>query len=128
MSFHAPDVVYDMSADGMGVLRGYAALREHLQEWWGAYEEYEIELEEIQDLGEVVALCAFAQRARPPGSAGWVQQRHAAISTLRVGLIERITVYTDIDEARAAAKRLAEPREGCDVWNGSATAPKPSKP
>ena len=110
MSFHAPDVVYDMSADGMGVLRGHAALREHLQEWWGAYDEYEIELEEMQDLGVVVALCVFAQRARLAGSTGWVQQRHVAISTLRDGLIERITVYTDIHQARAAAERLAESR------------------
>jgi ketosteroid isomerase-like protein len=109
ISFHAPDVVYDMSPDGMGILRGHAALREHFQEWWGAYEEYEIQLEEMWDLGKVVTF-VFAQRARLPGSTGWVHQRHASVATLRDGLFERVTVYTDIDQARAAAERLAQER------------------
>jgi len=40
-----------------------------------------------------------------------VQLRYPAVVTWRDRLIERITVYSDIAEARAAAERLAESRE-----------------
>jgi len=36
--------------------------------------------------------------------------RYAAVGVWREGLIERVTSYRDIDEARAAAERLAESR------------------
>jgi hypothetical protein len=36
--------------------------------------------------------------------------RYAAVGSWREGLAERFTVYTEIDEARAAAERLAEER------------------
>jgi hypothetical protein len=49
-------------------------------------------------------------RGRLPGSASWVQLRYAAVTVFRDGLIEHQTNYTDIDEARAAAERLAEAR------------------
>ena len=46
--------------------------------------------------------------------AGHVQQREAWVIAWVKGLIVQITSYTDIDEARAAAERLAEER-GSDV-------------
>jgi ketosteroid isomerase-like protein len=52
----------------------------------------------------------FIQRGRPPDSTGWVELRYAAVYTWRDGLIERATQYSDIDEARAAAERLAQER------------------
>ena len=51
------------------------------------------------------------QRARLHGSVGQLQYRYAAVVTLANELIERHTNYRDIDEARAAAERLAEGRE-----------------
>jgi hypothetical protein len=36
--------------------------------------------------------------------------RYAQVNDRRDGLIARETLYTDIDEARAAAERLAEER------------------
>ena len=51
-----------------------------------------------------------AQRGRLPGSTGWVQTRIADVVTWAGGLIERQTAYTDVDEARAAAERLAQER------------------
>ena len=110
MSCYAPDGVYDMSPVGLGIRQGHAAIREHFQEWWSGYEEYEHELEEIRDMGEGVAFCVLVQRGRLPGSTGWVQLRYPAVVTWRDSLIERITVYGDIDEDRAAAERLAEER------------------
>jgi hypothetical protein len=44
------------------------------------------------------------------GSAGEVRQRGAFIYEVTAGLVVRVTAYTDIDEARAAAERLAESR------------------
>jgi hypothetical protein len=38
----------------------------------------------------------------------FVERRVAAVAVWADGLIERLTTYTDIDEARAAAERLAE--------------------
>jgi ketosteroid isomerase-like protein len=52
----------------------------------------------------------FTQRGHPPGGKGWVQVRSGVALTLADGLIERQTNNVDIDEARAAAERLAEER------------------
>jgi hypothetical protein len=52
----------------------------------------------------------FLQNARPAGSNGHVRLRYAAVSVWREGVIVRTTNYSDIDEARAAAERLAETR------------------
>jgi ketosteroid isomerase-like protein len=110
MSCYTPDGVYDMSPVGLGIRRGHVAIRDHFEEWWSGYEEYQHELEEIRDLGGSVAFCVLVQRGRLPGSTGWVQLRYPAVVTWRSGLIERITVYGDIEENRAAAERLAEER------------------
>jgi SnoaL-like domain len=110
MSCYAPDGVYDMSVVGLGVRQGHAAIREHFQEWWGGYEEYEHELEEMRETREGIAFCVLVQRGRLPGSSGWVQLRYPAVKTSRDGLIERMTVYSDIEGDRASAERLAEQR------------------
>jgi hypothetical protein len=57
-----------------------------------------------------VTFDVLVQRGRPPDSTGWVELRYAAVGTWRDGLIQRTTNYTDIDEARAAASRLAAVR------------------
>jgi len=50
----------------------------------------------------------FTQRGRPIGSTGEVHQRSARLVLMIDGLIVRLTSYTDVDEARAAAERLAQ--------------------
>ena len=50
----------------------------------------------------------FVQKGHPVGSRGEVQWRHAQVGEWAEGVLVRITVYADIDEARAAAERLAE--------------------
>src|SRR5213080_4581579 len=47
-------------------------------------------------------------KGRPIGSGGEVQLRYAAVTEWVGGMVVRDTNYTDIDEARAAAERLAE--------------------
>jgi ketosteroid isomerase-like protein len=110
MSFYAPHAVWDMSRAGLAVIEGREALRAFFEEWLGAYEEYEQEAEEIQDLGNGVAFAVFLQRARPAGSSGWVEFRDARVLLWSDGLIERVDAFLDLDEARAAAERLAQER------------------
>jgi hypothetical protein len=55
-----------------------------------------------------VAVCV--QRGRPWGSDRVAEFRYAAVSTWADALIDRPTNYTDIDDARGAAERLAEER------------------
>jgi ketosteroid isomerase-like protein len=99
VAFYAPDAVYDMSPVGMGVFEGEAAARGFIADWWTSYEESEFEAEETLDLN-----------GRPVGSSGAVRLRYGTVSVWEDGKIARITNYTDIDEARAAAERLAADR------------------
>jgi hypothetical protein len=61
-------------------------------------------------VGNGVTLSVIVQEGRPVGSTAHVQMRFAGVTTWVDGLIERNTNYTDIDEGRAAAGRLAEER------------------
>jgi hypothetical protein len=56
------------------------------------------------------AMVAYLQRARLTGSDRFVEARVALTSTWLDGLVERVTIDTDIDESRADAERLAEER------------------
>ncbi|MEA2153686.1 MAG: SnoaL-like domain [Solirubrobacteraceae bacterium] len=108
-SFYAPDAVYESA--GMGAsFEGVAAIREFLGDFGGAFDEFGLEAEEILDLGNGVTLAVVDQKGRPHGSSGEVQMRYAAVAIWVEGMIERFTTYTDIDEARVAAERLAEER------------------
>src|SRR2546429_9038533 len=110
MSFYAPDAVWDSSPLGMEVYEGQAAIRRFFADWWGSYEQFEMALEEALDLGNGVAFALAIQKGRPAGSSSEVRLRYAAVAVWENGLIVRVTNYTDIDEARAAAERLAEER------------------
>jgi ketosteroid isomerase-like protein len=110
MAFYAQDCVYDMSPIGMGVFEGQAAARGFIADWWGSYEELEFEAEESLDLGNGVGFRVLIQRGRPVGSSGEVELRYAAVSVWEDGKVVRMTNHRDIDEARAAAERLAQER------------------
>src|SRR4029077_8076909 len=103
LSFFAPDGVWDMSPLGMGKFKGRAAIGAFLEDWQGAYEEFEVEAEEVLDLSNGVTLAVLVQRGRPVGSSGDVRLRYAAVTVWVDGLSAQLTNYTDIDEAHAAA-------------------------
>jgi ketosteroid isomerase-like protein len=108
---YAPDAVWDMNPlGGLGTFEGHVAIRRFLEDWHGNYEELEFAPEEILDLGNGVIFSVIAQTGRPVGSGGDVQQRQAIVLVWVEGLFVRITHYGDIDEARAAAERLAKER------------------
>jgi ketosteroid isomerase-like protein len=109
MGVFAPDAVLVMGGV-VGASEGRAAIRGLLEDWIGAYEDYEMLLEQSSDLGNSVTFGVFRARGRPLGSSGFVELRHAQVVTWAEGLVQRITIYTDIDKARAAAERLAEER------------------
>jgi ketosteroid isomerase-like protein len=94
----------------MGRREGAAAIRSFLEDWIGTFEDFEIETGEVHDLGDGVTLSASLQKGRSVGSTGYVQLRYAIVAVWVEGMIERFTTYPDIDEARAAAERLAEER------------------
>jgi ketosteroid isomerase-like protein len=110
MSSYAPGAVFDVSALGIGSFEGREAIRRHFEDWRAPYEEYETELEECWDMGNGVVFAVARQAGRAPDSARRIQQRPAFVSEWVEGLIVRVAVYDDIDEARNAAERLAEKR------------------
>ena len=105
----APDAVMDGRALG-DHFEGRAAIRSFIEDWFGVYEELEFGLEEVHDLGKGVVFAVVTQNGRPVGSAGHVQQREGWVYVWVGGLIAQFTI-SDIDEARAAAERLAQERE-----------------
>ena len=109
MSLCAPDGVYD-TGGAFGAYEGPAAIRGFLEEWWGAFEELRFELEEVLDVGNGVTFSVVREDARPVGSTGRVRRREAYVLEWVEGMVARVTVYGDIDEARAAAERLAQER------------------
>jgi ketosteroid isomerase-like protein len=110
MTLYAPNAVWDASQLGLRTFEGTAAIREMLEHWLGSYEDYEEVEEEFRDFGNGVGFRVTLVKGRPLGSTGFVQMRQAMIALVESGVIARITVYLDIDEARAAAERLAQER------------------
>jgi ketosteroid isomerase-like protein len=110
LSGWAPDAVWDLDAWGIGTFEGLTAIRGFAEDWLGNYEEYLAGAEKILDLGHGVVFVAYREVARPAGSQGRLERRQACVALLWQDLIERMTVYADIDDARGAAERLAKER------------------
>src|SRR5436305_9544834 len=109
---YAPDAVWDMNPlGGLGSFEGHVAIRGFWEDWYASYEDLEIEPAELLDLGNGVGFTVVIQKGRPVGSSAEVRLRYALVSVWLEGLIVRLTNYTDIDEARATAERLAQSRE-----------------
>jgi ketosteroid isomerase-like protein len=104
----APDVVWDVS--GLEVQKGHEAVRRLFEEWVDLYEDLEAMRTEFRDLGNGVTFTVEHQRARLPGSTGWVELDTALVTTWSDGLVARVESRQDIDEARAAVESLAKKR------------------
>jgi ketosteroid isomerase-like protein len=108
MSSVAVDAVFEGRALGE-IFEGQAAIRAFVEAWFGMYEKLEYKLEEVHDLGNGVAFAVVLQEGRPAGIAGHVHQREGWVYDWMGGLLARLSI-SDIDEARAAAERLAGSR------------------
>jgi len=91
-------------------LEGTTAIRSYYEEFTSSVEGFRTELLEFVDLGGGVALTVARQGGRPGGSASEVFEQLAYVTVLVDGLVESMTTYSDIDEARLAAERLAQER------------------
>ena len=109
-SFFTPDAVWDLSPMGIGTFEGRAAIRRFLEDWLSSYEDFEIELQEMVDFGNGVVFVVNLLKGRLVGSSGDTQMRQAWVQAWVDGKIVRQMSYLDIDEARAAAERLAQER------------------
>jgi hypothetical protein len=71
-----------------------------------------VEPEEILDLGNGVVFAVTGRNARLSGSVGHARLRDVVVHVLASvdGMVVWALAYGDIDEARAAAERLAESR------------------
>src|SRR6476661_2125942 len=94
MSSVAEDGVLDGRAD---LIEGRAAIRGFLDEWLGAYEELDYELEEVSHLGGGVVFAVAIQSGRLVGSAGHLRQREGWVYLWVGGSIARLTT-SDVDE------------------------------
>jgi hypothetical protein len=110
MRVFSSDGVWDFSSVGLGSFEGAEAIRSFLEDWIGSYEEHEYTQEEGRDLGNGVLSVVAGLGGRLAGSAGRVQERWGYTVTWAEGMIVRVILSADIDEARAAAEQLAESR------------------
>ncbi len=108
--FFGSDSVWDLSPMGLGIYQGSSAVLAFVEDWNGSYEEFELVLEEVLDLGNEVVFAVVLQCARLAESTAEVRMRYASVNSQGGGVFERITNYLDIDEARAAAEGLAQER------------------
>jgi len=108
VSFLAPDAVFDISPYGMGTYEGTNAIRGFWEGWLDAFDEFAVEATEVLDLGNGVVLSVLVSIGRPRGSSAKVRVPYAIVGVWVDRLLVRFTMYDDIDEPRAVAKRLAE--------------------
>ena len=87
-----------------GIAIGHDALIANFQDWFGAWEDYRSEPEEVLDGGEdTVVLCA-RESARGKGSGIEVRSRRVfGVFQLRAGKVVRQQAYLDRAEALRAA-------------------------
>jgi ketosteroid isomerase-like protein len=106
--FFPPDAAWEMK--GGETFEGIAAIRGFMEEFFRHFESFDVEVEEIRDLGGQVVVAVNTMRGYPLGSAGEVRQRGLFVYQGKAGLAVRCTAYSDSDDGRAAAERLAESR------------------
>jgi ketosteroid isomerase-like protein len=108
ISFYGPGSVFDMSPWGLGTYEGLVAIRAFFEDWIGAFEEFAMWVEELEDLGNGVVFAVAMQDARSGGSPNHLRLRHAAVSVWEDGVAMLVVNYLNIDAARQIASELAE--------------------
>ena len=107
LGFYAPDAIW---VGRLFDTKGGVAIRDLWAEYYGTFDEFRVSLEEVRDFGNGVVLAANRHWGRVIGSAVPIDQRAAFVYEFVDGLVVRVTECNDLDEARAAAERLAQER------------------
>ena len=110
MRFFSAEAVVDMSDMALGTFEGAGQIRGFLEDWWGTWGDHLVEAEGIVDLGHGVMYAHAREVGRLMDSDGYVEQHRGWVFVWVDRMIERFTAYLDIDEAHAAAERLAKER------------------
>jgi ketosteroid isomerase-like protein len=115
VSLFAPDGVWEFPPLGFAVLEegpliGHEAMRRLGEDLTASFQDFEFKSEDFHNLGSGVTFNVLVQRGRPHGGDGFVESRLGVVAIWRDGRAARATSYQDIDEARAAAERLAKER------------------
>lgn len=104
-AFH-PDFVWDMSTfRGWPERRTYPGIEgasEFLTEWLAAWDEWELELEEMHDAGGERVVAIVRQQGRSKATGLPVDMRFAQVWTLSNGKQVRMEMYATPDEALEA--------------------------
>lgn len=106
--FYTPDVV--LRGEMIGIFEGRTAVRGFWEDVYSPYEQLHGEAEQIVDLGFGVAFLVTVAKGRLIGSGSDVRLRYASVLVWTEGLIEEMTNYMDVDEARAAGEHVAQER------------------
>ncbi len=106
---YAPNAVWDQGGM-LGSVEGFAAIRAFVEDYWLMWEDHHHYAEEVLDLGHGVVYSVVREHGRMKGSDAYVESRNAWVILWVERRVVRATRYKDIDEARAAAERLAESR------------------
>jgi ketosteroid isomerase-like protein len=84
---------------------GVPAIKAFMERWLAAYAAFDVQAEDIEDLGGEVALCVF--RNRPTDRIREPSLRFALVVVWAEGLVRRVIGSEDVPAARAIARALA---------------------
>jgi ketosteroid isomerase-like protein len=110
LDLHARHAGWDLSDAGLGGIEGVESIRSFLKDWFDAFDDYRVDVEEAVDLGGGVIFVVVNATGRPVGMDASVEQRRGWVVLWSNGEVVRAASYLDPDQARAAAERLAEER------------------
>jgi ketosteroid isomerase-like protein len=100
-AFH-PNIVLSLTKFPGAILPGnfvgVEEVNEWLAEWLGAFEDWSFDIEEAFDVGDQV-VTIVRQRGKAKHGGPEVEMRFAQVGTFRDGLIARIEMYADRNEA-----------------------------
>ena len=116
LSLYDPDVVWDASRTTRGAItgrsvRGREELLKWLREWYGAWETVDDELEEVIDAGDDTVISVMLQRGRGRRSGIELENRLAAVWTIRAGQVVRVVWLPSREQAVEIAGAEDEPAD-----------------
>ena len=102
----SPDVeVHSVAEVGEeGTYRGREGYLAWTRIWLDAWEDFHIELDELEQVDDENVLVHSTQRGRGKGSGLEVTQHGVYLFTIRDGLVTRLHLYADRESALAAAR------------------------
>ncbi|MBA2439148.1 MAG: nuclear transport factor 2 family protein [Thermoleophilaceae bacterium] len=106
-TFSTPDFVWDMTPMGLGRYEGGAAFREFFADWISSYDDWFLELEQVEEFAGDVVVNTVHQGGRMRESEQSVELRFVQVGVWEGSRVDRVVNYSDLEEARLAATELA---------------------